>query len=250
MKSQKRTPEQIANFAIQHLKKLADPVRAEGAQRYFKEDFRCYGLTADQVRDLAKEIHQIVKDVWSVEDAIELCDILLPNPYHEAKALGILVLEKYQNDFPKSLFPKIKVWLSANYLNNWAAVDVLCPDSVGSLLLKYHELVKEIKAWAKSSNRWVKRASLVSFIKLARKGEFLDPIYEISASHFGDPDDLVQKANGWLLREAGKADMDRLEKFLLKYGPAIPRTTLRYAIERFDEKKRKAILLATKKDRP
>jgi len=250
MKSQKRTPEQIANLAIQRLEKLADPARAEGAQRYFKEDFRCYGLTADQVRNLAKEMHEIVKAVWSVEDAIELCDILLPNPYYETKALGILVLERYKNDFPKSLFPKIKVWLSANYLNNWAAVDVLCPDAVGSLLIKYPDLLKEIPAWAKSPNRWVRRASLVSFIKLARKGEFLDPIYKISASHFGDPDDLIQKANGWLLREAGKADIDRLEKFLLKYGPAIPRTTLRYAIERFDETKRKAILLATKKNRP
>ncbi len=250
MKSQEKTPKQIANLLIQSLKKLADPVRAEGAQRYFKEAFQCYGLTSAQVRDLAKEMYQIVKGVWSVEDAIELCDILLPNPYHEAKALAILLLEKYKNDFPKSLFPKIKGWLEANNLNNWAAVDVLCPDSMGSLLRKYPGLMEEIKAWAKCPNRWVRRASLVSFIKFARKGEFLDPIYGISASHFGDIDDLIQKANGWLLREAGKADLERLEKFLLKHGPAIPRTTLRYAIERFDEKKRKAILLATKKNSP
>jgi 3-methyladenine DNA glycosylase AlkD len=247
MNPKKRTPEQIANFSIQRLKKLADPARAEGAQRYFKEAFQCYGLTSAQARDLAKETHQIVKAVWSVEDAVELCDILLPNPCHEAKALAILILEKYRNDFPRSLFLRIKTWLAANYLNNWAAVDVLCPDAVGSLLLKYPELVKKTKAWAKSPNRWIRRASLVSFIKLARKKGYLDPIYEISASHFADTDDLIQKANGWLLREAGKADMKRLEKFLLKHGPAVPRTTLRYAIERFDEKKRKDILVATKK---
>ncbi len=107
MTSKKITPRQIACLGIDRLKQMADPVRAEGAQRYFKEAFQCYGLTADQVRDLAKELHEIVKPVWTVEEAVELCDLLLPNPYHEAKALGILVLERYKNDFPKSLFPKI-----------------------------------------------------------------------------------------------------------------------------------------------
>ncbi len=247
MRSKKTIPEQIAKLGIQLLKEKADPVRAEGAQRYFKEAFKCYGLTAIQVRDLAKEIYQSVKAEWSVDDAIQLCDILLPNPYHEAKGLGILILEKYKKDFPKSLFLKIKNWLSSNYLDSWAAVDVLCPDSVGALLVKYPDFMKEIKTWTNSPNRWVRRASLVSFIKLARKNEYLDVIYQISASLFADCDELIQKANGWLLREAGKADIGRLEKYLLEHGPDIPRTTLRYAIERFDEKKRKSILQDTRK---
>jgi 3-methyladenine DNA glycosylase AlkD len=230
------------------LEEKSDPVRAEGAQRYFKDAFKCYGLTAVQIRDLAKETYQTVKPEWNIEDAIELCDILLPNPYHEAKALGILVLERYKKDFPKFLFQKIKTWLASNYLDSWAAVDGLCPDSVGALLEKYPELVEKIRTWAGSSNRWVRRASLVSFIKLARKKEYLEPIYQISSAHFADSDDLIQKANGWLLREAGKSDGDRLERFLLRHGPAIPRTTLRYAIERFEDKKRKGILLATRKN--
>jgi 3-methyladenine DNA glycosylase AlkD len=237
----------MAGLAVQKLKQKSDPVRAEGAQRYFKEAFRCYGLTAAQVRALAKEIYEIVKPEWRIEDAVRLCDILLPNSYHEAKTIGVLILEKYKKDFPRSLLPKIRTWLEADYLNNWAAVDVLCPESVGALLVKYPELVKEIKTWPDSPNRWVRRASLVSFIKLARKREYLDAIYKISASLFEDGDDLIQKANGWLLREAGKGDMAGLEKFLLQHGPAIPRTTLRYAIERFDDKERKRILLATKK---
>jgi len=81
---------------------------------------------------------------------------------------------------------------------------------------------------------------------LARKPGFLPAIYEISASIFPVDDDLVQKANGWLLREAGKADAARLERFLLEHGPAVPRTTLRYAIERFPPARRKALLLETK----
>jgi len=87
----------------------------------------------------------------------------------------------------------------------------------------------------------------VSFIKLARKVRYLDAIYDIARAHFADNDDLIQKAAGWLLREAGKSDMARLERFLRTHGPAIPRTTLRYAIERFPEAKRKVLLLSTKK---
>jgi 3-methyladenine DNA glycosylase AlkD len=128
-------------------------------------------------------------------------------------------------------------------------VDVLCPNSVGALLEKYPDLVEAIKNWVKSPNRWVRRASIVSFIKLAKNPGYLDAIYEITRSHFADADDLIQKANGWLLREAGKTDMVRLEEFLRLFGPSIPRTTLRYAIERFPESKRKALLLATQKPR-
>jgi 3-methyladenine DNA glycosylase AlkD len=246
--SGKISPERIARKVILRLEELADPVKAEGAQRYFKEAFKCYGLTSAQVRDLAKEISIAVAPIWSVEDAVALCDILLPNPFHEAKAVSILVLERYREDFPPSVFLKIKSWLASDYLNSWAGVDVLCPNCVGSLLEKYPKLVGKIEGWAGSPNRWVKRASLVSFIKLARKAEFLGPVYRMSAAHFPDNDDLIQKANGWLLREAGKADAARLEKFLLKHGPAIPRTTLRYAIERFDDKKRRAVLAATRKN--
>jgi 3-methyladenine DNA glycosylase AlkD len=240
------TPAETAKLGLRLIKEKADPVRAAGAQRYFKEPFQCYGLTAVQARGLAQQIFQMIKPRWTVEDAIQFCEILLPNPFHEAKALGILILERYRRDFPKSLFARIKGWLAKDYCNSWAAVDGLCPDAVGALLEKYPELMDEIKVWAGSPNRWVRRASIVSFLKLAKKPQHLESIYRMSASHFGDDDDLIQKANGWLLREAGKTDMKRLEQFLLKNGPSIPRTTLRYAIERFDQKKRQRLLLATK----
>jgi 3-methyladenine DNA glycosylase AlkD len=236
----------MAALAVKRLKEKSDPVRAKGAQNYFKEEFKCWGWTAPQIRQLAAEFYEMIKTTWGVGEAIELCDILLPNLYHEAKVMGILILERYQRQFPRSLFFKIKGWLGKNYLNSWAAVDVLCPISVRALLEKYPGFVEEMQTWARSPNRWVRRASIVSFIKLSKKPAFQDAVYEIAESHFKDGDDLIQKANGWLLREAGKADMIRLERFLLEKGPAIPRTTLRYAIERFDEQKRKTLLQATK----
>ena len=92
----------------------------------------------------------------------------------------------------------------------------------------------------------MRRASIVAFLKLVKRDEFLEPAYAMARRHFASDDDLVQKAAGWLLREAGKRDMGRLEEFLLAHGPAMPRTTLRYAIERFPEPGRRELLIATK----
>jgi len=243
----KVTPQKLAAEGIKRLKVLADPVRAAGARRYFKETVLFLGTNTPDLRALAQEFFQKVRSEWGVAEATEFCSIMLANPYHEVRTLGILVFEKFRKDFPMTTFVTIKKWLLADYCNNWALVDVLCPTSVAALLEEYPDLVKEIKGWTSSPNRWVRRASIVSFIKLAKNAQYLDAIYEIVRSHFVDGDDLIQKAGGWLLREAGKTDLARLEKFLRRHGPAIPRTTLRYAVERFPEPKRKALLLATKK---
>jgi len=105
----------------------------------------------------------------------------------------------------------------------------------------------EVTSWTRSENRWLRRASIVSFIKPAREGRYIDVVQKTAQKLFPDGDDLVQKANGWILRESGKTNRERLERFLLKNGKNIPRTTLRYAIERFPEKRRKEILEKTKK---
>ena len=241
------TSQKLADECLKRLKSLADPVRAQGAQRYFKEKVPFLGIATPKMRALAQEVYQKIRPEWGVDEATEFCAIMLANSYHEVKGLGILTFEKFRKNFPRTTFATIKDWLLADYCNSWALVDVLCPTSLGALLEKYPDLVKKIKGWTNSPNRWVRRGSIVSFIKLAKKTQFLDAIYSIVRSHFADRDDLIQKASGWLLREAGKADMARLEKFLRRHGPDIPRTTLRYAIERFPERKRKALLLATRK---
>ena len=246
MKGKTLSPAGVARRARAALGARADPVRARGAERYFKETVKCYGVAAPEIHALAAGIYGLIKTDWTVDDAIGLCDILYADAELEAKAVGSLILKRFNRSYTPALFAKVKGWLASDRLASWAAVDGLCPDVMGAFLLRYPAYVDRIKAWAFHRNRWVKRASLVSFIKLARREEFLPAICEISASIFPVDDDLIHKANGWLLREAGKADPGRLERFLLARGPAIPRTTLRYAIERFPGAKRKALLLKTK----
>jgi len=239
-------PQALARLAVERLKAMGDPVRAAGASRYFKGTIECYGVAAPEIRALAAELYGLVKDTWTVDDAISFCDLAFPAPELETKAIGALILVRFKKTLPRSLFSKTKGWLAANRLDNWASVDLFCPEIVGALLVRYPALVAEIRRWPSHPNRWVKRASAVSFLKLAKKPEYRAALYANARALLPDEDDLVQKANGWLLREAGKGDAAKLEAFLLKHGPRIPRTTLRYAIERFPEAKRRDILLRTR----
>lgn len=249
MTARKPSVEEVARRAVSSLRAMADPVRAAGAQRYFKDTIVAYGATAPQVHELVSRVFASVKGLWTAADAIALCDRLVADRVFESKAVGLLLLARFKKDLPSSLFATIKRWLVRGDLDNWASVDTLCPECMGALLERYPALVDRIKAWTSHPNRWVKRASAVSFIKLARKPEYRDTVYAIALSLLPVKDDLVEKANGWLLREAGKGDARRLEDFLLEHGPAIPRTTLRYAIERFAPERRRALLAETRRRR-
>jgi 3-methyladenine DNA glycosylase AlkD len=236
----------LVRDSIAALESCADSKRARGQKKYFKEQVEFLGLTSPQMREIEAEMWARVRGAWSLPAAVVYTEALLKGKFHEIRSLGLLLLLRFRKDFPPSFPDRVHGWLAADRLDNWALVDVFCPDALGPLLEKDPGFVKDIRTWTADPNRWVKRASAVSFIKLARRGTHLDAIYDIAARLFPVRDDLIHKATGWLLREAGKADQPRLRAFLLKHGPAIPRTTLRYAIERFPEAERKTLMTRTK----
>jgi len=240
------SPEAVAREALAQLRAKADPARARGAEAYFKETIRAFGVRAIEVRQIATGIARRVRRDWTVAEAIRLCDLLLPRPELEAKGVAILVLHRFRRTFPKQLFDTVHDWLANDLLANWASVDALCPLVVGALVAAHPPLRRRLEAWARADNRWVRRASLVSLLKLTRRPEYRGTIYAMAARHFDSDDDLVQKAAGWLLREVGKADMAALEAFLRQHGPRIPRTTLRYSIERFPPARRRELLEVTR----
>ena len=240
------TPQAIARQALAKLRAQADPERARQVQKYFKETVRSYGIPSPAVRDLAKELYGSIKKDWQLGQAIELCAILFPKPELEAKAIAALILARYKKEFPAATLRPGQGMAGQRLLDQLGFGRHVLPGDHGHAAPGYPDLVKEIRTWPEHPNRWVKRASIVSFLKLTKKEGFLDIIYEQAIELFPVDDDLIHKANGWVLREAGKRDMVRLEKFLLKHGPAIPRTTLRYAIERFPETRRRELLLKTR----
>ena len=177
-------------------------------------------------------------------------DVLIVDRHLEAKSVGIEVVARYRRDFTPRLLPAWKRWLADNHSANWATTDAICGALIGPLLLQHPALAERMRAWARDRNMWVRRASIVGLIRAARRGESLDLVVRHRrGACTRTTEDLIQKAVGWTLREAGKTDMARLERYLRANGPAIPRTTLRYAIERFPEAKRRALLAATQRPR-
>mgnify|MGYP003623894164 CR=1 FL=1 len=135
--------------------------------------------------------------------------------------------KRYQaNDF--EVFAQ---WLS-NYVSNWATCDTLCNHAVGTFVEMYPDYVLELKKWAKSANRWVKRGAAVTLIIPARKGLFLNDIFEIADTLLLDTDDLVQKGYGWMLKAASEAHQKEVFDYVMSKKDVMPRTSLRYAIEK------------------
>jgi 3-methyladenine DNA glycosylase AlkD len=129
-------------------------------------------------------------------------------------------------------------------------VDNLAPGVVAPLAEKHPGIVPEVVAWTGSRSLWVRRGAAVTFVPLARHGLHLDAAYEVARRLLGDSEDLMHKAVGWMLREAGRTDRPRLERFLAAEGPRMARTTVRYAIEHFPAADRKRLLQATRQVSP
>ena len=242
------TPRQLAQRARTVLRTSADPRVARSQRRFFKpwEKISLYGLTTPDVKRIERELYQVVRKSWTYAEALVFCDLLMRDGHLESVAVGLLLLERYHRQFEKGLLENARGWLEAELCDNWAATDDLATGVLWRLLEKFEDLGGDFEAWHSSPNLWLRRASVVVFVKCARKGKHLDRAYRIVAALLPDTHDLIHKACGWLLREAGKADAARLEKFLLKHGRAVPRTTLRYAVERFPEEKRRRVLECTR----
>ncbi|MEW6747330.1 MAG: DNA alkylation repair protein [Planctomycetota bacterium] len=245
MTTSELSPQLVARELIETLERHGDARSAAIAQSFFKERIRAFGLDAATERQIARQWVLKLAAVWTKREALLLCDRLLRHSHVEAKIVGLLILEGFVRELTPVDLRRFEKWLASG-CNNWAAVDTLAPNIVGPLLEAHPQAIPEVVRWTKSPVMWVRRAAAVAFVKHARRGKYLDVAYRIARDLFRDPEDLIHKATGWLLREAGKTDMRRLELFLVKHGSRIPRTALRYAIERFPERKRKHLLAATR----
>jgi 3-methyladenine DNA glycosylase AlkD len=215
---------------------------------YFKrdDDVRFFGVALPDVRRVARQVWLDRRGSWDVGNAIGFCDALIRRPELEAKSVGIIVLARWRAGFPFTLFGTARRWLAGGHAASWAAVDLLAPAVLTPLVERRPALLAELRRWTSARSLWVRRAAAVAVIPLARRGDALDSAYRIALALAPDRHDLIHKATGWMLREAGKTDMARLERFLRTHGRRLPRTTVRYAIERFPVTKRKRLLVMTR----
>ena len=236
--------------AVDALRARGSARRAAGMRRYFKRDetVAFFGVATPVVRRLAADITTAHRSAWDVEAAVRFCDAMLRQPELEAKCVGLLVLGRWRRQFPRGLASIARAWLAAGRCASWAIVDLLAPEVLQPLVERFPGLAATIAGWTSARSLWVRRAAAVTYVPFARRGRYLPQVYRVADRLLGDEHDLIHKATGWLLREAGKTDGARLERFLRSRGRRIPRTTLRYAIERFPPARRRALLEATRCD--
>lgn len=223
----------------EELKKLSDQERAAHLQKYFKTGKGEYGegdvflgLRVPAVRKIAKKFNNL-----SIDEA----EKFLQSPYHEERLFALFILvdlfKKGNEEDKKKIY---ELYLkNTNFINNWDLVDVSAGPIVGAYLFKRNK--ETIYKLAQSENLWERRIAIMATFYFIAQNEFTDTL-EIAEMLLNDKEDLIHKAVGWMLREIGKRNLEVEENFLKKHSLNMPRTMLRYAIEKFPEDKRKSYL--------
>jgi 3-methyladenine DNA glycosylase AlkD len=217
-------PENRLNYQKFFKEKLDDPVRIKTAV----------------LRKISNNIFKEVKGKPSAE-ILDICDELLRSGERYTRFFAFEWARKLKGQYRKSDFVRFERWLK-DYVDNWGACDHFC-GITGRLLVQYPDLVPKFRKWTRSKNRWFRRAAAVSLIDPVTEGILLDEVFKTADLLLTDDDDMVQKGYGWMLKEAGSAKggifSDEVFKYVIKNKRDMPRTALRYAIEKYPAAKRK-----------
>ena len=230
----------IIELVRKQLTENADEKTKASGERFFREEIQLYGVKTAIVTKIGNQAFKQIKDLPKHE-IFDLCEELWKSSMMEESFIACNWAHAIRKQYAPEDFEIFKGWVN-RYISNWASCDSFCNHTVGSFLMQYPTYAEKMKDWSLSPNRWVKRASAVSFIVPARKGQFKKVIFEIADSLLLDPDDMVQKGYGWMLKSLADAYEDEVFQYVLDHRANMPRTALRYAIEKMpEEKKREAM---------
>lgn len=228
-----------ASHLVRVLNTAANPRRAASARRFFKsgpgqpaaEDV-FLGVSMPVLRKLAKETRDL---------PLPEADALLQQPVHEARMLALLILaEKFGDADPGQQTKIARLYLRrSRRVDNWDLVDASAHRILGPWLWRREKSV--LDKLSRSPRLWERRMAILATLHFIRQGSYT-PTLKIAGRLLADDEDLVHKATGWMLREIGNRERPVLEEFLQKHYRRMPRTMLRYAIEKFPERKRQAYL--------
>jgi 3-methyladenine DNA glycosylase AlkD len=209
----------------------------DSAQRFFKEEAKFYGVKSAAVKKIAQKYKRDIKGLEKPK-IFALCENLLQSGYGEEAAIAFEWAYSLRKGFQPTDFQVFESWVE-KYVDNWAKCDTLCNHTIGAFIEQYPSFIENLRIWATSQNRWLRRASAVTLIVPAKRGDFLNEALEISEILLKDQDDLVQKGYGWLLKEASRKHQKEIFEYVMSRKAEMPRTALRYAIEKMPEELRK-----------
>ena len=236
-----------ATQVVKEIQALSNRGRAHDLQKFFQTAPGQYGegdiflgLTVPQVRTVAKKYKEI---------SLNEIETLTRAKLHEVRLCGLVILtlqykSARERQEKKKLFDLYMKSMTGGFINNWDLVDVSAP-IVGEYLIDLDNPYVLLYKLSKSKSLWQRRVSMVFTFAFIRSGD-IEPTFEMAEKLLHDKHDLIHKAVGWALREAGKLNGIALRKFLSAHSHEMPRTMLRYSIEKFPERERKKWLLESK----
>lgn len=220
---------EIKNLTAELTAAEDEKIKASG-KTFFKEAVNVHGIKSAEVKQISKKYLKALKGT-SKKEVFTLCEELWKTQYLEECIIACNWSLSVKKEFTPSDFMTFERWIDS-YVTNWATCDTLCNHTVGDFIVMYPEFVSELKRWARSENKWMRRAAAVSLIVPAKRGEFLQEVFEIADILLLDNDDMVQKGYGWLLKATAEKHTQEVFDYVITKRDTMPRTALRYAIEK------------------
>lgn len=240
MAKRKLTPSYIAAHIRRVLKEGGSAPHSEEVQRFFKEEVQSRGWRAAELRKVAARFRRTIVQEQGMKFLVNVADKLFSGRVLEEKAFAVLMLENQTQNLGGQEFKLFASWLDR--VTSWADHDALAHYLLSPMVCADSSRCREASRWARSRNRWRRRAACVALIRGARKRQFFPEIRQLSNLLLQDPDDMVQKGLGWLLRETAKADPKRTVPYLMRIRERAPRLVLRTACETLSPAERQRVL--------
>jgi 3-methyladenine DNA glycosylase AlkD len=229
--------DEVIGRVREELKRSTDEKTKGSGDRFFKEEVKLYGVSVPRVNAIAKDGFASIAG-RKKKEIFALCGELWQSGFMEESFIACNWAYALRESYEPADFTVFEGWVK-NHVSNWASCDTLCNHTIGTFIEMYPEYIVELKEWAGSGNRWVRRASAVTLIIPAREGKFLTDVFEIADMLLLDRDDLVQKGYGWLLKAAAARHEGEVFRYVMNKKSVMPRTALRYAIEKMPHQLKK-----------
>jgi len=240
MPKRKITPAYIAAHIRRVIKDGGSAPHSEEVQRFFKEEVKSRGWRTAELRKVAVRFRRTILKELGLPFLLQVADKLFSGRILEEKVFAVFLLENLTEDFGAAEFRLFESWLPR--ITNWADHDGLVHYLIAPMIAAKPARAKKVFRWAKSRNRWHRRAACVALIRSSRRRLLFPEIKRLCALLLSDKDDMVQKGLGWLLRETAKYDPKRTVPYLMTIRSDAPRLVLRTACETLPTKVRKRIL--------
>jgi len=217
-----------------------EPEYRRGVQRYVKEGIVLYGVRANVVRRIASDYYMKIRK-YPKASVFNLCETLLSSGYSEEKVIAFAFAFRMKKQYEPGDYKVFESWLK-KCVSNWGACDDFCRHAFGALVCQFPQYLPDVVKWTRSRNRWLRRGAAVVMIYSLRKGKHLITAFRIADALLGDEDYLAQSGYGWMLKDASLLFPVEVFDYVMRHKRELPRRALRYAIERFNCKKRHRLM--------